>query len=86
MAAPRADLVLTGGRVRTPAHPSGFAQALAVRAGVIQALGTDDDVRDLVGPGSRVIDLRASLRQNETGCYFSVLPSWHVRADAGGFA
>ena len=29
-----ADLVLTGGKIRSPAHPSGFVQALAVRGGV----------------------------------------------------
>ena len=38
-----ADLVFAGGKIRTPAHPSGFVQALAVRDGVIQALGTDDE-------------------------------------------
>ena len=32
-----AELVLGGGRIRTPAHPSGFAAALAIRDGVIQA-------------------------------------------------
>ena len=31
-----ADLVFTGGKIRTPAHPSGFVQALAVRDGVIR--------------------------------------------------
>ena len=39
-----ADLVLTGGKVRTPAHPSGFAGALAVRGGVIAAVGSDDEI------------------------------------------
>jgi predicted amidohydrolase YtcJ len=77
MAAPKADLVLTGGKVRTLAHPSGFVQALAARAGVIQALGTDDDVRDLIGPRSRVVDLRGRL----------ALPAFgdaHVHALSGG--
>jgi len=36
-----ADLVLVGGKIRTPAHPAGFAAALAARGGVIQALGAD---------------------------------------------
>ena len=27
----QADLVFTGGKIRSPAHPSGFVQALAVR-------------------------------------------------------
>jgi predicted amidohydrolase YtcJ len=56
-----ADLVLVGGKIRTPAHPSGFAQALAVRGGVIQAVGADDDIRGLTGPRTRVIDLRGRL-------------------------
>jgi len=57
----KADLAFVGGKIRTPAHPSGFVQALAVRGGVIQALGADDDIRDLTGPDTRVIDLRGRL-------------------------
>ena len=57
----KADLAFVGGKIRTPAHPSGFVQALAVRGGVIQALGTDEDIRDLTGPGTRVVDLRGRL-------------------------
>ena len=44
-----ADLVLAGGKIRTPAHPSGFVQALAVRDGVILAVGNDDEMRELAG-------------------------------------
>jgi predicted amidohydrolase YtcJ len=72
-----ADLVLVGGKVRTPAHPSGFVQALAVRGGTILAVGADDEIRDLAGPGTRVIDLRGRL----------ALPAFgdaHVHAVAGG--
>jgi predicted amidohydrolase YtcJ len=57
----QADLVLVGGRIRTPAHPSGFVQALAARDGLIRALGSDDEIRDLAGRGTRVIDLRGRL-------------------------
>jgi len=57
----QADLAFIGGKIRTPAHPSGFASALAVRGGVIQALGRDEDIRDLTGPGTRVVDLRGRL-------------------------
>src|SRR6266566_2067995 len=56
-----ADLVLAGGKIRTPAHPSGFAAALAVRGGVIQAVGRDDEIRELTGRRTRVIDLRGRL-------------------------
>ena len=56
-----ADLVFAGGKIRSPAHPSGFVQALAVRDGVIRAAGTDDDMRELTGRRTRVIDLRGRL-------------------------
>ena len=72
-----ADLVFAGGKIRTPAHPSGFVQALAVRGGVIQALGTDDEIKELTGRRTRVIDLRGRL----------ALPAFgdaHVHAVAGG--
>jgi len=56
-----ADLVLAGGKIRTPAHPSGFAEALAVRDGAILAVGTDDEIKELTGRRTRVIDLRGRL-------------------------
>src|SRR5580693_4595717 len=72
-----ADLVLVNGKVRTPAHSSGFAQALAVRGGTIVAVGDDEEIRGLTGRGTRVIDLRGRL----------ALPAFgdaHVHAVAGG--
>jgi len=56
-----ADLVFAGGKIRTTAHPSGFVQALAVRDGVIAAVGTDDEMRELAGRRTRVIDLHGRL-------------------------
>jgi predicted amidohydrolase YtcJ len=56
-----ADLVLAGGKIRTPAHPSGFVSALAVRDGIIEAVGSDDEIRELTGRRTRVIDLRGRL-------------------------
>jgi len=56
-----ADLVFVGGKVRTPAHPSGFVEALAVRDGVIAGVGSDDDIKELTGRRTRVIDLRGRL-------------------------
>jgi predicted amidohydrolase YtcJ len=73
----RADLVLTGGKIRSPAHPSGFVQALAVRGDLIQAVGADEEIRQVTGPGTRVVPLRGRL----------VLPAFgdaHVHAAAGG--
>jgi predicted amidohydrolase YtcJ len=72
-----ADLVLAGGRIRTPAHPSGFVSAVAVRGGLIQAVGSDDEIRELTGRRTRVVDLRGRL----------ALPAFgdaHVHAVAGG--
>src|SRR3984893_19326679 len=72
-----ADLVFAGGKIRTPAHPSGFVQALAVRDGVIWAAGTDDDIRELTGRRTRVIDLGGRL----------ALPAFgdaHIHAVSGG--
>jgi predicted amidohydrolase YtcJ len=73
----QAELALVSGKVRTPAHPSGFVEALAVRDGVIWALGADEDIRPLAGPRTRVVDLRGRL----------ALPGFgdaHVHAVAGG--
>ena len=73
----QADLVLTGGRIRSPAHPSGFVQALAVRGDLIQAVDTDEEIRQVTGPGTRVVELGGRL----------ALPAFgdaHVHAVAGG--
>ena len=73
----RADLAFTGGKIRSPAHPSGYVQALAVRGGLIQAVGTDEEIRQVTGPGTRVVELGGRL----------VLPAFgdaHVHAVAGG--
>ena len=73
----QADLVLTGGRIRSPAHPSGFVQALAVRGGLICSAGTEEEIRLVTGPRTRVVDLAGRL----------VIPAFgdaHVHAVAGG--
>ncbi|KUN87020.1 amidohydrolase [Streptomyces griseoruber] len=51
------DLILTGAEVRTldPARP--HATAVAVRDGVIAAVGEDSDVRDWRGPRTEVVPL-----------------------------
>ncbi|MCK7626052.1 amidohydrolase [Streptomyces sp. RS10V-4] len=53
-----ADLVFLGGRVVTVDARFSVASALAVTGGVISAVGERDDVAPLIGPGTRVIDLR----------------------------
>ncbi|MFI7320977.1 amidohydrolase [Streptomyces venezuelae] len=54
MSEPYADLILVGGNVKTA---SGWAEGLAVRAGVIETVGTRADVLRLRGPQTRVRDL-----------------------------
>src|SRR5689334_10670153 len=72
-----ADLVFVGGKVRTPGHPAGFAEAVAVRGGMIQAVGSDDEIRELTGRRTRVVELDGRL----------VLPGFgdaHVHPVSGG--
>lgn len=49
-----ADLILAGGEIRTPA---GWARSMAVKGGVILAVGDDAAVAAHRGPGTRVIEL-----------------------------
>ncbi|MFD0150090.1 amidohydrolase [Streptomyces sp. NPDC055721] len=55
-----ADLVFLGGRVVTVDAEFSVASALAVTGGVISAVGGRDDVAPLVGPDTRVVDLRGA--------------------------
>ena len=71
------ELILIGGRVRTPADPSGFTEAVAIDGGTITAVGSDAEIRDLAGPGTRVIDLAGRLAMAAFG-------DAHVHAISGG--
>lgn len=57
-AAEPADLVLRGGTVLTCDDDNRIVQALAAKGGHIIAVGADADVAPLIGPGTRVIELR----------------------------
>ena len=59
--APPADLVLTNGRIVTVEDARPEVQALAVRGGRIEALGTADEIKPLIGPSTTVIDLHGQL-------------------------
>ncbi|MGW9210262.1 amidohydrolase [Embleya sp. NPDC055664] len=52
-----ADLVMINGRVLTVDTAFTIAEALAVRAGRIVAVGSDAEIRPLIGPDTTVIDL-----------------------------
>ncbi|HEU4356501.1 MAG TPA: amidohydrolase family protein, partial [Actinomycetota bacterium] len=72
-----ADLVLVNGAVYTVDAARRWARAVAVKDGRIAAVGTDDDVRELVGSGTEVVDLRGRM----------VLPGFqdaHVHPPASG--
>ncbi len=63
-AAPAADLILLNGEIYTP---TGFAEAVAVRDGVIVAVGKGDEVSAQKGKRTKVVDLRGA----------TVLPGLH---------
>jgi predicted amidohydrolase YtcJ len=53
-----ADMVFVGGKVITVDAADAIAQAVAVKDGLIQAVGTDDAVAALAGERTQVVDLR----------------------------
>ncbi|GIX48129.1 MAG: amidohydrolase [Candidatus Tectimicrobiota bacterium] len=58
MNAAPADLLLYGGRILTMDEAAPVQQAVAIRGGVIQAVGSDAELRHLAGSQTRLIDLR----------------------------
>lgn len=54
-----AELVVTGARVRR--RRGSYAEAVAVRGDRVVAVGTDDEVRAFVGPGTRVVEAGGAL-------------------------
>lgn len=56
-----ADLVLTSGAVHTVDSARRRAQAVAVRDGRILAVGTDEDMRSLIGTSTDLVDLRGRM-------------------------
>lgn len=73
------ELLFVNGAVRTMEPPRPVASALAVRDGRIAAVGLDRELRALVGPTTRVIDLEGR----------TLLPGFqdaHVHPPLGGWA
>jgi predicted amidohydrolase YtcJ len=79
MVSTQADLVLVGvrGYTGTPQRP--WVSGIAVAGGRIIAVGTDEDVRPLVGPGTRVLDLPGRM-------VVAGFQDSHVHPDHGGLA
>ncbi len=56
-----ADVVLLHGRIHTEDANRSVVQGLALRGNAIAAAGTDQSVGELIGPGTRTIDLRGRV-------------------------
>ncbi|GLF94010.1 amidohydrolase [Streptomyces yaizuensis] len=79
---PTADTVLTGAKIRTldPGRP--HATAVAVRDGLIAAVGDDRDAREWRGPGTRHLDLAgATLTPGWTDAHSH--PVWGLELATG---
>lgn len=76
-AQPAASLVLLHGKIWTAAEAQPRAEAVACRGNHIAAVGSNDEIRQWIGPGTQVIDLGGKL----------VLPGFndaHVHFVSGG--
>jgi predicted amidohydrolase YtcJ len=56
-----ADIVLLHGKIHTEDANRSVVQGLAVRGNIIAAVGTDQSIGALIGPGTRTIDLRGGV-------------------------
>ena len=61
-----ADLVLRGGTVVTVDTQYPKAEAIAVRGDLISAVGTNAEIDQLVGDGTRVIELKGAWRSPDS--------------------
>ena len=59
-AEPGADLVLLGGNVITVDATDRIAQAVAIKGDKIVAVGTDEEIRRLIGAGTEQVDLQGA--------------------------
>jgi predicted amidohydrolase YtcJ len=59
--APPADLVLTNGRIVTVEDARPEVEAIAVSGDRIQALGSAAEIKPMIGPNTKVIDLQGQL-------------------------
>lgn len=80
-----ADLVMTAGRIATMDSTGTFVEALAARDGKILALGSDAEIKALIGPETTVIDLggRTAIpgivdSHNHPDAYAARLASWEL--------
>jgi hypothetical protein len=69
------DLAILGARIRTLDPDRPWATAVAIRDGVIVAVGDDDEVRTASGPGAELID-RSWARLRRAGPIWPAPPRW----------
>ncbi|GAB4121993.1 MAG: amidohydrolase [Acidobacteriota bacterium] len=78
------DLILVNGRIVTMDASQPEVAALAVRGGRIQASGASELIREMAGPGTRILDLRGRLATPgwiESHAHFSGLGEAGLRLD-----
>lgn len=56
-----ADTVYTNGRIYTVNEAQSWAEAVAIKDGVFQVVGSNDDAKALVGESTQVVDLRGQF-------------------------
>jgi hypothetical protein len=56
-----ADLALTGGKIYTVDSARSWAEAVAIKDGRIVFVGTNDDAKDFIGDGTKVVDLQGRM-------------------------
>ncbi len=74
-----ADMVLINGGIYTVDAKRNWAEAAAIRDGVFIAVGSNDDIKPLIGPATRTIDLSGNM----------AVPGFHdahVHPTMGGYA
>ncbi len=74
-----ADLVLRNGKIVTLEKSAAQAQGLAARGGKIVAIGSDKTVDALVGPSTKVIDLKGRLAIPVSLRVTGISPNWAHR-------
>lgn len=58
---PRPDMILAGGKVFTADDARPWAEAIAIRGDRITAVGTNEEIRAMARPGTRVIELEGRV-------------------------
>lgn len=83
-----AELVITNANIRTMDVKRPVASAIAVSNSRIVAVGSIDRIRELIGPGTKVIDANGKLvipGFNDAHVHFTGVGNWFSHLDAANF-